>query len=144
MQEDPGYSGEVQGHFFVVRGIFTSYTWGWCNVWLTGSRIWSIASLVLCMWWRCAVMEPAVSSTPHSGHGIHFRSITRYDSPTPVHFSAMASSNIPARNAPDWRVIFCDFGTLAARPYLLKRPTMTFILCCSQSDLREPTMSSSS
>ena len=85
-------------------------------------------------------MDPAVISTPHYGHGIFLWSLTRYESPTPVHFRAMASSDILACNAPGWHAILHDFATLAARPYLLKRPTRTFIACCSQSESREPTM----
>ena len=76
-------------------------------------------------------MDPEVSSTTHSGHVIRLWSIAWYKSPTPMHFSAVAASNIPARNALFWQVIVRDFVTLAARPYFLKRLTMTFIACCS-------------
>ena len=85
-------------------------------------------------------MEPVVSSTPHSGHGIRLRSLTRYEFLTPVNFSATASSDIPASNVPVWHVIVRDLEKLAARPYLLKKPTRTFITCCNQSESREPTM----
>ena len=95
------------------------------------------------MWRRCAVMDPAVSSTSHSGHRIRLRSLTHYKSTTPVHFSTMAYSDIPALNAPGWYVIVRDLVTLPARPYLLKMPTRTFIACCSQSGSRDPTMPSS-
>ena len=131
MWEDPRHPGKGQGHRFVDRCKLTLYTWGWCTVWLTGSQIQSIAGSVLCMWLRCDTMDPMVSSTPHSGHGIHLRSLTRYEYPNPVHFSAMASSDIPICNASVWHVILCDLETLATRSYLLKRPTRTFIACYS-------------
>ena len=60
-------------------------------------------------------MDPAVSSTPHSGHGIRLWSLTWYKSHTPVHFIAMSSSDIPVRNAPVWHVIVREFATLADR-----------------------------
>ena len=68
---------------------------------MTNSRFQSITGFVPCMRRRCAVMDPAVSSTPHSGHRIRLRSLARYESPTPVHFSAMAFSDIPACNVPN-------------------------------------------
>ena len=84
-----------QGHRFVDCGKFTPYTGGWCTVWLTGSQLQSIAGSVPYMRQRCAVMDPAVRSTPYSGHGIRLQSLNRYESLTTVHFSAMASSDIP-------------------------------------------------
>ena len=124
--EEPGHLGKWPGHLFIVRRNLTPYTWGWCTVWLNGIRIQYIVGSVLCMRQR-AIMEPTVSSTPHSEHGIRCQSLTWYESPTPVHFNAMASSDLPARNAPGWNIIVRDLATLAARPYLLKRPTRTFI-----------------
>ena len=129
MWEDPGQTGKGHGHRSLDRGNITSYTWGWFSVWLTGSRLQSIAVSILCMRQRCAVMEPVVSSTPHSGHMIRLRSIPWYESFAPMHFSAMASYKICARNVPGWHIIVCDLATLAARPYILKRPTRTFIAC---------------
>ena len=100
-----------------------SYTWCWYTVWMNVSQLQLIADLFPCMRRRCVVMDPAVSSTSHSGHGICVWNLTWYESPTPVHFSAMASSNIPSCNDLGWQFIVRDFATLVARPYLLKRPT---------------------
>ena len=96
-----------------------------------------------CIWW-CAVIDPVVSSNPHSGQGIRLISLTQYKSPTPVQFSTMACSNIPACNATGSQVILHNFSTLAAMPYLLNRPTRTLITCCSQSGSHKPTTPSSS
>ena len=136
----PRHPRKGQGHLFVIRVNLTSYTWGWCTSWLNSSRLHSIAVSVLCMRWRCAVMEPAVISTLYCGHGIRLRSLTGYEYPTPLHFSAMTSYNIPARNVLGWHVIVRDFAKLYAMPYLLKSPTRTFIACCSQSKSRDPTI----
>ena len=73
-------------------------------------------------------MEPVVGFTPHPGYVIHLQSHTRYKSPTPVNFCAIAFSDISAPNALGWNAIFHDFVMLAARPYLLKMPTSMFIL----------------
>ena len=96
MREYPGHLGKGQGHCFVVQGNLTSYTWGWCNAWLTGSQLQFVAGSVLCMRRRCAIVDPGVSSTRHSSRGIRPWSLTQYESPIPVHFSAMASSDIPS------------------------------------------------
>ena len=85
-------------------------------------------------------MKPTVSSNPHSRNGIRLRSLTQYEYTTPVDFSAMASYDTPTHNAPGWNVIVRDLEMLAARPYLLKSPTRTFIACCIHSDSRETTM----
>ena len=116
-----------------------SYTWGCCNVWLTGRQLQIISGLVPCMRQGCSVMDTVVSSIPQSRQDIRLRSINWYESATPVHFITMASSSIPARNAPGWQVIVSDFAMLATSPYLLNRPTRTFIVCCSQSGLCKPT-----
>ena len=138
--EEPGHPVKGKGHRFVNRRKLALYTWGWCNVWLTGSWLQYIAGLVLFMRQRCAVMEPALRSTPHSGHGIRLRIPAWYESPTPVCFSAMASYDIPIRNVPVCHVIVHDLATMAAIPYLLKRPTRTLISCCIQSKLHGLTM----
>ena len=142
MREDPRHPGKGQVHCFVVHGNLTSYTWGWCTIYLTYSRLQLIAGSVLFMRLWCAIMYPAVSSTPHSGHGICLCILTWYESPTPVYFSTMASSDIPTRNDLGWNVIVHGFEMLATRSYLLKSPTRRFIVCCSQSDPHEPTMPS--
>ena len=143
MWEDPRNLGKGKGHCFVVCEKLISYTLGRCTVWLTGRRLQSIVGLVLCIRRRCAVMNPAASSIPKYGHGICLRSLARYESPTPVHLSATAFSDIPARNAMGCHVIVRDFATLSARPYFPKSPTRTFIACCSQSKSRDPTVPSS-
>ena len=143
MWEDPGLPGKGHGHHFVDCRKLTSYTWGWCSVWLTGRRLQSISVSVLCMRRQCAVTDPAMSSTPHSGHGIRLRSLSWYKSPTPVHFSAIASSDIPVCNAPGWQLIVRYFVMLTDRLYLQKILTRNSIACCSQPKLREPTMLSS-
>ena len=89
---------------------------------------------------RCTIMDPTMRSTPHSGHGIYRHNIIQYEYPTPMHFSPMVSSDIPAHNTPVWHVIVRELVMLAARPYFLKRPTRTFIACCNQYDLCEMTM----
>ena len=81
-------------------------------------------------------------SNPHYGRGIRLRSLTRYESFIPVHFSSMASSDIPAHNATIWHVILYNFVTLDSRTYLLNRLTNTFIACCSHFELHEWTMPS--
>ena len=96
--EGSGHTGKGQGYFFFNCRKLTSYTWGWCSLWMTSSQLQLMGGFVPCMRWRCAVMYPTVSSTSYSGHGICLQSLTRYDSPTPVHFNAMDSSDIPARN----------------------------------------------
>ena len=140
MREDPKNPGKGQGHCFVVRRKFTSYNWVWCTVWLTGNRLQSFAGSVPCMRRWFDVMDPAAIFTQHSGHGIRLWSITQYESPTPVHFNVMASSDTPVRNCLGWHLIVHKFVTLAARQYLLNRMNMTFIACCRQSKPREPTM----
>ena len=140
MWEDPGQPRKGQGHRFVDRIKLTSYTWSWCSVWFTGSQIQLFVVSVLCMSCQCAIMDTTVISTPHSWHGIRLRSLARYESPTPVNFSAMASSDIPVRNAPGWHVIMRDLEMLVSRLYFLKRLNRTFIACYSQSRSCEPTM----
>ena len=44
---------------------------------------------------RCAIIDPAVSSTLHCRQGILRQILTQYESPTPVHFKALASADIP-------------------------------------------------
>ena len=143
MWKDPGHPGKGQGHHFFAHGNIPSYKWGWCTVCMNGSQLQLIAGSFPCMRRRCDVMEPAARSTPQSGHGIRLQSLTQYESPNSVNFSAMASSDIPTHNSPEWHVIVRDLTTLATRPYLLKKPTRTFIACCSKYDLRETTMLSS-
>ena len=143
MRENPGHPGKGQCHCFFSRRKFTLHTWGWCTVWLTGSLLQLIEVLVPFMRRKCAVLDPAVSSTTHYGQGICLRSLTRYKSPSPVKFSAMDSSNTPNHNALVRQVIVCDFETLAARPYLLNRTTRTFIACCSHYESCDPTIPSS-
>ena len=143
MREDPRHPGKGQGQCLVVRGKLVPYSWGWCTVFLAVRKLQPIAGSVTCMQLRCAIMETVVSSNQYSGHGIRLWIITWYECPTPMHFSAMASSDIPSRNAPGWQFIVHDFATLADRPYLLKRPTSTFILFWSQSKSRETPMPSS-
>ena len=94
----------------------------------------------MCMGRWCAFMYPMVSSTSYSSQDIRLQSLTWYKSPPPVHFKAMASSDIPAHNSPGWKVIVRDFLTLAARLYLLNSLIRTFIAFCSQSELRESTI----
>ena len=53
-------------------------------------------------------MDPAVSSNPHFCHDIRLRGLTQYKSPNPMHFSAMTSSHILARNALGWNFIVRD------------------------------------
>ena len=139
MGEDPGHPRKGQGHRFVVRGSLTLYIWGWYTVWLTGSQLQSIKVSVPCIRLWCALMDPAVGSTPHSWHDIRLWCLTRYKTPTPVYFSAMASSEILARNEPVWHVILHDLVTLYTRPYLMKRPTRSLIVCCSQSKSHDTT-----
>ena len=136
--DEPGQPGKGQGHRFFARRNLILYTWGWCTVWLTRSRIQSITGSVSCIHWRCAIMDPMVISNPHYRHGIRCWILTWYKYPTPMNFSAMASSNIPAHNTSGWNVILCDLATLAASTYLLKSQTRTFITCCSQSNLHYP------
>ena len=85
-------------------------------------------------------MDPVVSFTSHSGHGIRLQNLTRWESPTLLHFSSMAYFYISARNDLGWHVIVSDFSMLSARPYLLKSPTNMFIACCSLYEPIEPTM----
>ena len=49
-------------------------------------------------------------SMPHYGQGIILRSLTWYESTTPAHFRALASSDTPDRSAPGWHVILSDVG----------------------------------
>ena len=138
--KDPRHPRKGQGHCFVVRRKLTLYTWGWFHVRLISSQLQSIELSVPCMQQQCAVMDPAVISTPHYRHGTRRRIITWYESPTPVYFITMASSGILACNAPGWHIIVRDLVTLDARPYLLKRLIRTFIVCYIQYDSCEPTM----
>ena len=128
--EDPVQVGKGKGCRLVDRGKLTLYNLGWCSVCLTGNGLQLIAGSVLCMCRRCAAIDPTVRSTPHSRHGILFMSLTRYESPTPVHFRVLASSNIPERSIPGCHVIVRDLATLAARPYFWKRPIRKFINFC--------------
>ena len=43
-------------------------------------------------------MDPEVSSTPHSVHGIHLHSRSHYDTPTPVNLQPTESSDGLARH----------------------------------------------
>ena len=88
------------------------YTWGWCSVWMTGSQIQSISSSVPCMCQRCAVIDPAVSSTTHFGQEILFWSLTWYKYPTHVHLRDLDSADTPNRSAPGWHIIIRYLKTL--------------------------------
>ena len=79
----------------------------------------------------CAFIDPAVSSTLHYEKWIRRQSITRYESPTPLHFKALDSVDIPDLSAPDWHIIERDFAMSATRPYGQKKLPSTFIECCS-------------
>ena len=142
VREDPGKLGKGKGHRFVDHGNIKLYTCGWCSVWLTSRQFQYTVGYVLCMQRRCAVIEPAVSSTMQSRQGIHRQSLTRYEYPTPMKFKALASTDIPELSAPGWHVIDQDWAALAARPYHRKRPTSTFIECCNQPGSLDPTMPS--
>ena len=141
--EDPWKPGKNQGHRFFDRRMLTLYIWVWCTACLTGSQLQLIAGYTPCIQHKFSVVDPVVSSTSYSGHVIQRQSLTRYESPTPVLFSAMASSDIPAHNALGCHFIVRDLATLAARPYPLKRPTRTFIACYIHSGLHELTIPSS-
>ena len=83
---------------------------------MTGSRIQWIVGSVLCMHQWCAVIDPAVRSTPQSSHSILLLSLTQYESPTPVHFSYLASFDIPYRIIMGWHVIVRELTTFSERP----------------------------
>ena len=89
---------------------------------MTVSQFQSIADYVPCMRRGCEVIDSAVSSTTHSGQGIYFQSLTRYESPTPMHFRALVFSEIHNLSAKGWHVIVQDLAMLDASPYLQKRP----------------------
>ena len=110
---------------------------------MTGNRFQFIAGSVPCMKQRWAVIDPMVSLTLHSEHGIRCRSLTWYGSATLVHFKSLASAEIPDLSAPGLHVIEQDLETLSARQYRQKRLTSTFIECCSQSGSLDRTMLSS-
>ena len=117
VREDPGKLGKGQVHWLVYRGNLILYTWGWCSVWMTASRLQLVAVSVPCMHRRCAVIDPTVISTTHYGQGILHWSLTHYEFPTPVHFRALAYAEILDYSAPGWHIIVRDLATLAARPY---------------------------
>ena len=54
---------------------------------------------------QCAIIDPAVISTLQSSKGIRSWSLTTYESPTPDHFNALASVEIPDLSALVWHVI---------------------------------------
>ena len=58
----------------------------------------------------CAIIDPAVISTPRYGQGILIWSLTQYEYPTPVHFRVLASSDISSHSDPSWHVIVHDVG----------------------------------
>ena len=75
VKEDPGHSGKGQGHYVVLFGNMPLYTRGSCSVLITGSRFQYIDASVPCILPLCAVMDPAVSSTLHSGHSTRVYSV---------------------------------------------------------------------
>ena len=110
---------------------------------MTGSRFQLISISVSCIRRLCPVIEPAVSSTPKSGKGIHIISRSRYVAPLPMHHSPTASSNIPYRSVPGWKVMALYFVTFAFSMFRRKRLMNIFSAPCSHSVSCDPTTPSS-
>ena len=141
--EGPVQTCKKQGRCVVNFGKLTSYTWGRCSILLTSIRFQSIFGSVLFILLNCAVMDLAVSSTLHSGHGVCIQSCSQYYTPKPMHHRPTASSNMPDRSDLGWNVIVWYFATFLTSPYHRKRPMRTLSAFWSQSETYALTMLSS-
>ena len=102
MRENPGQPGKEQGqgHCLVYCVNLTYYTWVWWSVWLTNSRLQSIAGSVLCMRCRCDAIDPWVAQLQILGMECFFGVSPCTSLWPPVHFRYLSFSEFPNRVSP--------------------------------------------
>ena len=139
VRKDPRHPEKGNFHCAVPFGKLTSNTCWMCSIWLNGSRFQLISSSVTCIRRLCPVIKPAVSSNPQSGKGVHIIIWSRYVAPLLVHRNHTASSDIPYRSVPGWKVMALDFVKFATSPFQRKRQMKMFSAPCIHSGSRYPT-----
>ena len=92
---------------------------------MNSSQFQSIDGSIFWIFFRCAIIDPAMSSTPQYGHSICRLRPSLYVSPLTVILRTSASSGTPDWIAHGCHVTALELATLAISPYHQKRSIIT-------------------